>query len=448
MGRLMKGMFISVGIALLALSSTSASAQGASPNPTTNDSSGDGTRSEGATDWQTVEAQAKAQTAAYNAQTAMYQAQMAALAAKYGAAPTGADWIGKVDLPADKKAGEPEAAILVERSVNKVAWDIFRGTYHAIAPRPHQKLLVVNGQSDLSLNDAMQFDMAVAEAKQAMAAARSAYAHAVQNDPPDTDDNDEEDSTDRAAIPIAAAMLDGIAKIASNFQTSYAFGPIATTDFKASSVLYAFIRYAHSEECRTLLDPRVLAEKPENYSCRISNTIIIPDLQIVANTALIEEKLGDLSQQHTILLGEQAAAKLRFAELTSAGKSGIAAHYSAADTAANHATSRYNTLTQLLSAAAPANAPSYVARVARQYATREALKNNALVLSIDSSSSAQYYTKKNMWTFFGGPPLYVAGVVKTQFALIDSQSGAILAAGSSARHGGYHSVKSVEQLSP
>jgi hypothetical protein len=72
----------------------------------------------------------------------------------------------------------------------------------------------------------------------------------------------------------------------------------------------------------------------------------------------------------------------------------------------------------------------------------------ALALLLDVRSTAGgYYTKKNLWTFFGAMPFYVMGGVVVTYYLVD-QDGDITASGLVPVHGSYRSVADVAALFP
>jgi hypothetical protein len=91
------------------------------------------------------------------------------------------------------------------------------------------------------------------------------------------------------------------------------------------------------------------------------------------------------------------------------------------------------------------NIPAAV--LAKESAISEALKaRNAHLLAVKTQKSGgSYYTKKNMWTFFGAMPFYAAGGTVASFVLLDGTSGKVLDAGAIPIHNGYRRVDEIEQ---
>jgi hypothetical protein len=54
-----------------------------------------------------------------------------------------------------------------------------------------------------------------------------------------------------------------------------------------------------------------------------------------------------------------------------------------------------------------------------------------------------YYTKKNLWTFFGSMPFWTMGGVVVSYELIDGKDGHVVASGMQPAHSGYRKVNDV-----
>jgi hypothetical protein len=81
--------------------------------------------------------------------------------------------------------------------------------------------------------------------------------------------------------------------------------------------------------------------------------------------------------------------------------------------------------------------------VIRDSVVSDLLKNNGLVMAVRlATSGGAYYTKKNMWTFFGGMPFHNMGGVVVSFVLIEGTDGHVLKSGAIPVDGGF--VKSDE----
>jgi hypothetical protein len=82
-----------------------------------------------------------------------------------------------------------------------------------------------------------------------------------------------------------------------------------------------------------------------------------------------------------------------------------------------------------------------LALVIQQDAVRTMLKNGAdLMTAKVSSTGGSYYTKKNLWTFFGGMPFFVMGGVVVDYAVFKGSTGEVVIAGGVPIDGGFHKI--------
>lgn len=65
---------------------------------------------------------------------------------------------------------------------------------------------------------------------------------------------------------------------------------------------------------------------------------------------------------------------------------------------------------------------------------------SSLLTAKISSAGGTYYTRKNLWSFFGGMPFFSMGGVVVSYALFDGKSGAVLSAGALPVAGGFVKV--------
>jgi hypothetical protein len=93
---------------------------------------------------------------------------------------------------------------------------------------------------------------------------------------------------------------------------------------------------------------------------------------------------------------------------------------------------------------ADANGVLPIIKVVQQKAICDALSGDSTyMLAVDvRAATGGYYTKKNLWTFFGGLPLFAMGGAIVTYQLLDKK-GALYASGLVPRHGGYQSVRRV-----
>ena len=445
MGRLMNGMLRTAVSALLLLGCVNAWGQ-AHPNPVVNNSSGAGTSgtknrsADPGTDWAATQAEYDAQSAAHKAEAEMYKAQAEALKLKYGPGATGDLTPGGASVT-DKKAGQPEALVLVQRSSQAVAENVYNRLKEHFeckkvenqkeldcSKQQVRSVLIIPGKSGLAFGDAIIFDATVAEVTQALVAAKIQYAYAKSQDTHESG-GDSGKSANRSGLAIASAVSESLSNIVSRFQSSYEFGPVEITGFDDSAMIAAV--------AATIID----SGNPVD--------VFTPSALLVTGAKSVDTILQPITTDYLKVVSEQAVARARAAALTEAEKPIQASHYVAADGSASKAIERYAALIKLLTDVAADGKEPFIVKVAQQQALRASIQqNNPHVLMINASVAAQYYTKKSLWTFFGGPPLHTAGAVRVQYVLFKNDDGKILAAGTTARHGGYKSIRAVSELSP
>jgi len=73
------------------------------------------------------------------------------------------------------------------------------------------------------------------------------------------------------------------------------------------------------------------------------------------------------------------------------------------------------------------------------------LKDNLLLLVKLQRFGGAYYTKKNMWTFFGGMPFFHMGGVVASFVLLDGKAGIVQKSGVVPVHGGFVKASDLPQ---
>ena len=89
------------------------------------------------------------------------------------------------------------------------------------------------------------------------------------------------------------------------------------------------------------------------------------------------------------------------------------------------------------------------ALVADEKTLADALANGAIALFVHVNIAAGgYYTKKNLWTFFGGMPFYVSGGAVVSYTAIDGKTGKVGSAGQFQLFNGYRKMSKVEEMFP
>ncbi len=88
--------------------------------------------------------------------------------------------------------------------------------------------------------------------------------------------------------------------------------------------------------------------------------------------------------------------------------------------------------------------------IIQQEAVRKHLEDEgaALMTAKISSEGGSYYTRKNLWSLFGGMPFFVMGGAVVSYAVFDGKDGHVLVSGSLPVDGGYFNVKDLEKHFP
>lgn len=381
------------------------------------------------TDWAAAKAQSEAETAAYNAaaaaskaKTAMIEAQVAAQKAEIGSVSGQSAIAGEVTDGTG--TGKAEAMMLVSKASRDAGDTIYQQlkTRLAAKGKTASKIVILTDMNQLTLADLLQFEVQLENVQAQLTAAEVAFQAAQRVDPGVVKPL----VGDRSALTAAGAILDTTSKLGSYFLTNYKFAAVEPTtpaNLAAAAVASSFLADTAS-----------------------TNTLIIPDLMVTENAAALSATLKPVETRYAQAVGLAAQAKSRAAALraTNDEKAKIAAvAYDGAEAMASKAVTAHEALLSALSTtAAGQSAP--IVRIARQKLVRDLLTRDTLVLLLTKTDAGAYYTKKNLWTFFGGPPVYTMGGVSLTYVLSERGTGDILASGVVVKHGGYQSVSKVQ----
>lgn len=386
-----------------------------------------------ATDWAAVEQAYKAQAAAAQAaeaaakaKTAQYEAENAAAKASVGTVTGQTNVTGAVTLNPD--AGKAEALLLVTRASKKAA-DLIRAELHwGKDPMAGKDILLVSSMDELSTSDAMLFNVQEKQLTAAMTRARGLYEEAVKQDIVIKAGKGGQDSGGERSLTQVGATVDALAKLGSYFQNDYAFGGVGVTA-PTDLMLYA------------------LAEAYQDVPG--GPRFLRPSSQTAFNLDGILTRVGTLQALADGIAAAQEVAKARAIELHKADddRAGPAARrYELFDASATKALAAYATFANTLVAVEAGKSP-LVVRIASQTALHARLTDpNQLVLLLSEKQVGAYYSKKGLWTFLGGPPLYTMGGTAVAYSLFEPATGRMVRAGAVATHGGYQSVRRVEHL--
>lgn len=419
--------------ALAQTSSPSGTGDGGAPvTDTAGGTVGSGAASTG-TDWAAVKAEAEARKAAYEAMEAAAKSQEAAIKAKQAAGVasigtvTGQTGITGTVTTTDFKP-KAEALLLVTRSTQAAARDVAPQLRPALNVDRNRRVLVLTGTNELATADAVVFDLQLDAVQSLLKLARQNYAAALQADTPRIKTKAGSGGERMAALTAAGAVVDALSKLGSYFQTDYTFGNVEVTSTPG------------------LVANALVTELKRGGA---ANPLVIPSNLIASDSQPLIKAISPAQREYVAAAGEQLQAKERSAALhkTEGDKAANAARlYDLADSTATRAIAAYDALMTRLSADPAEGKEPLAVRIIRQMAVQRHLEGNPLILLLSSEDAAAFYTKKNLWTFLDGPPLYTMGGVSLTYTLYERDSGLVLAGGTAGKHGGYRSVGAVEKL--
>ena len=354
--------------------------------------------------WQEVQAAANAKAAAIQAQSAQFQAAV-------GSAAGQSSITGKVDVGSD--GPKPEALLLTTQASDRAAQKI--ATELATQLNGRTALLLVTSTDDLSLAQLNFYDMQLHVIGRQLKDARERLENAARTKPPKG-----ARGMNLAVAPVAAigTVLDAATKLGSYFLTDYTFGKVDAS----------------------LPDKMLLYSVASQVQPKLSGTqtVFLPSQLAALEVGGLIRDIEDPSNDYQQLV---------IAADTARGKAKDNPDLAAAIASADAVAKSWETFASALTTA-PANGEPAIDRILRQKAIRAKLRAKVPVLVVNSSQAGGYYTKKNLWTFLGGPPLYTDAAVAASYALLDGEDRNIIHSGTVWVNGGYRSVREVQRLFP
>lgn len=368
-------------------------------------------------------ATAKTEKELAEAQKAKADAQIAAFKAKFGGVPdSGIE--GEVTL--GDKAGSLEMGLLAYRALDAAAARVAE----SVKPRLHDKTGKPLKDASVYAFSATQVPnfQAVSTFMVQRAAVSEALKRADESAQAALAPQTETESFTPAMVGIA---LESITKLLGFFRSDF---KVAGADITLDDV--ALVQAVVGQglgvlsHMPSMYSPAAVTGAPEIVTRELSALS-----QQVSDSRKLAAKLDELIAQRE----KQAAASTDKPSLKASLEREIAAlrditgRFKAATTA-------YDTLLGRL--LAPDEAAG---TMLRDFAVFDALKKpggHLLVLKVLRSGGSNY-TEKNLWTFFGKMPFYVAGGTVVAFTLFKGDDGQVLASGVIPVHGGFESVKDV-----
>jgi hypothetical protein len=374
-----------------------------------------------------------------DAQTAKATAQTNLLKAQGGVVTPSAD-TGKSEINGDHLP-KAEATLLASRAglaagsaIRRELEPVFTA---GIRDRP---VLVITGRDQLSDGTLTEFEVKRGALTFQLKDLHSRYARLAQAYPPlKPSKADVEESEGRfALLPAltgASVMLDSLTKLGSFFATEYKFGSV---DIQTTPEMYA------AAVLRSFRDSDV---HPRFY---VTTSLASGEAaKLVEDLRPLQDGYAQAVADHaeaTKVAADRRAQAADDSKNTAALIAGAQAYEAFAASAAKVIASTESFMTDLLSGTSEKPAP--IIRVAQERKVRRLVEENALVLLIQGEGLGAYYTKKNLWTFLGGPPLYSMGGANVTYSLYEAQDGLVLADGVIPVHGGYGSIRAVSRMFP
>jgi hypothetical protein len=353
--------------------------------------------------WKRIEAAENAKKAAFDAKKAALDAQAAEFQSRLGSI-TGQTTI-KGEITEGDAPAKPEVLLLTVEAANTAAYNIAEKLEKLLGAE--QQVLLVTSIDDLSLAQVNFYDFQRQQIDRRMVDAAKRL-----------DDLGKPKAGVRTELvpPVAAlgALIDVASKLGSYFLTDYKFGKVEVK-LEDEAILYAAAAY---------LRPKLAAPK----------SIFIPQ-QLAGGEA--EQLLKELDEPSTHYLSMVAKADVVRA---SVGQNPAAAEALAAADAAAKLWEGF--VTALTTPPTPPAEPP-IDRILRQKVVKRLLDAKTPILVLTHQNAGSYYTKKNLWTFLGGPPLYSAAAVTVSYVLLKGSDRQILASGTVPVHSRYTSVSNV-----
>lgn len=421
--------WFSIAAAVLVVSAQAAISVAQTPDPPADDSvpSAPSSPSAPPTQVDALKAQtdlATAEKGLLDAQVARAESQQRLAAARIGSV------TGQSEIKGTTAVGQngPRAEALLMATASTVAAG--RRVRDAILPilqgATERNILVLTNRNELAVPDAIVFDMKIDLFQQAFVAAERRYADAVAQEP-----RRNIGQAHVAPLAVADAVIGNLARLGSYFQTNYQFGEV-------------------QPDLPPELLPAAVIQSFDDLS--LSPRFVIPSHSLALDPTPVFHQLRSLQDSYLQAAAHRATARQRAAalrEMANADPSlkAVALLYEESAEALNLVITRYDAFSASLEAAAEGSEPLIV-RVVRQKQIQQLLaaSPSPLALLLTGRTVGAYYTRSNLWTFLGGPPLYTMAGSTTTYTLFEPATGRVLRSGAVPHHAGYRSVRQVERL--
>ena len=334
------------------------------------------------------------------------------------------------DIKAGDKAGSFEASLLAARALNLAA--------DHIATKIHTKVsegssIILYGGSDLP-----DFQSLIAYQTQIQIIEKALADALNKMDGPQTEANRLLGAKREFVTPaMIGAGLDAANKLLGFFRTDYSIQGVAVT--ADDLLLIDALAGALSEEKVNVSLPALY-----NAPALLGDSPIVSQLSSLATERMALQQKVDLAAKGVDALTTAAGKE------TDAGKKkqmvDAAANLKTASDQGKVGVALYDGfITKLTTPDDKAKVP--LAAIIQQEAVRSALKGGANLMTAKiSSAGGTYYTRKNLWSFFGAMPFFTMGGVVVDYSLFNGKTGVVLSAGAVPVDGGFFKVGELPQL--
>lgn len=365
---------------------------------------------------------AEADKATAEAKKAASEASVAAFKASIGEVP-GASYTGGVEVK--EKTGELEAALLALRAIEKTSGQVATKVCGALSSHSKSKTVAVMASGEVPTFQAItafRVEAAVVQDVLDKALARS------KGSKPATGVG----HTELAPAAAVGLALEATNKLLSYFRTDYVVGGVTVTE--DDSAFLNSLAGRLRQECKlTVSVPAVY-----NPTAIAQSKTGGPLLDTLTK---LSEKRGEAGVRAATHSAEAARFKKEAdSEKDETTKQALLAEWKRESQLADVLTSAstlFDTWFGKLSTANDKGVTPLVAMV-KESVLADALSDGGYLLVIKvQKTGGGYLVKKNMWTMFGGMPLYHMGGGAVSYNLLDGKSGAVKAAGVELAYGGF-----------
>jgi hypothetical protein len=361
------------------------------------------------------------QKAASDAQAAALAAEQTALKAKFGTVTGSTANTGAVEV--GEGAGNGEASMLAAKAVGDAAKRIAADLKDKIGTG---KVVIYAGQQKPTFGRWNAFSVQVEIARDSFA--RADFAKTQADQIAETKPAAAGGGTESvgALITGAGAVLDLGAKLGSYFQSDYKVWGVTVAgsddDLLAVSVAGAlsgswypakWVPQSSTQPITDLLKPLAAAREKS-----------------VADSQAVQEKRDRFKAEADKESDPKKKERLNT----------IAAAYTRAADACTAAQKRFDDLLASLASVTDGVPLAVYIADEKTVSDRLGVAGNLILFVRLNAPAGGRYTKKNLWTYFGGMPFFVSGGAIASYLLVDPKSGEVKAAGQHTVHSGYYKL--------